>query len=592
MKQLLGLVLISSFIISCREQKEFDFPLIQTGEVTDIDASGAFFHAKILDLGKSNITKYGFAWGLNDPDTSSSRYVFSEAPHSGVISKRVTGDLYADKIYFVRAFAVNDKFITYGKSVSFRSLGSQAPVIQDFTPKEGTSGTQITITGANFSASLTGNIVKIGKVTAEVKEATANQITVVIPVNVNYSGDVFITVQTVGRTCTSDGIFFLQGCHILGFTPAEMPGSGKIYIKAEGFDPILSGNSVNIGNLTAQILKIERDTLVAIVPYNAEIGPNEVSLTSYGKTCYFAQPVNIVSPWSNIVVSESLIRLAPAGFLLGTDIFMGMGRKLASDNYLKDMWKVNTADYSLIQCPDLPGNERQEAASFSVNGKGYVGLGQYGHTDYFTDLYEYDPLLNSWTRKSDYPGIISHGTFTLVINNKVYVVFCNSGSDNYHEFWEYDPLADNWTKKADYPSELGFWITGFELDGKGYMGLGIGSSDVSKKDFWEYNPQTDAWKRLSDFPGSERECAVGFSLGNSGYIGTGFKVTDNTGLQDFWKYDPALDSWKRIPDIPFQYRMFALGFSIGEKEFICSGTSSVYIPGDLDSFIVLDPKGL
>ena len=99
------------------------------------------------------------------------------------------------------------------------------------------------------------------------------------------------------------------------------------------------------------------------------------------------------------------------------------------------------------------------------------------------------------------------------------------------DFWEYDPLTDLWTQKSDFGGAARMQAVGFRIGNKGYIGTGQPLS----KDFWEYDPSNDTWKRKADFGGTARGQATGFSIGNTGYIGTGFGQSYK---KDFWMYTP------------------------------------------------------
>lgn len=49
---------------------------------------------------------------------------------------------------------------------------------------------------------------------------------------------------------------------------------------------------------------------------------------------------------------------------------------------------------------DFPGEARNNAIAFVLNGKGYVGLGT-NSTTMFKDFYEYDPATDTWTKIAD-----------------------------------------------------------------------------------------------------------------------------------------------------------------------------------------------
>src|SRR5207302_641276 len=109
------------------------------------------------------------------------------------------------------------------------------------------------------------------------------------------------------------------------------------------------------------------------------------------------------------------------------------------------------------------------------------------------------------------------GTYSAVgfsIENKGYVGLGGSGSK---DFWEYDPSTNTWTRKTDFGGIGRSDAVGFSIENKGYIGTGGGYM----KDFWEYGPSTNTWTQKADFGGLGRSHAVGFGIGNKGYMGVG-----------------------------------------------------------------------
>jgi gliding motility-associated-like protein len=76
-------------------------------------------------------------------------------------------------------------FILLFNIISFSAF-AQAPVITSFYPQSGTVGSTITITGNNFNANASSNIVYFGSVKASVLSATVSQLTVVVPAGTSY----------------------------------------------------------------------------------------------------------------------------------------------------------------------------------------------------------------------------------------------------------------------------------------------------------------------------------------------------------------------------------------------------------------------
>ncbi|MFH0843364.1 MAG: FG-GAP-like repeat-containing protein [Bacteroidota bacterium] len=78
------------------------------------------------------------------------------------------------------------------------------PIITSFTPTSGPAGTSVTINGSYFSTTGTSNIVWFGAVQATVTSATANQLTVLVPIGTTHQP---ISVTVNGLTAWSDKSF-------------------------------------------------------------------------------------------------------------------------------------------------------------------------------------------------------------------------------------------------------------------------------------------------------------------------------------------------------------------------------------------------
>ncbi|HSH50317.1 MAG TPA: hypothetical protein VK982_01195, partial [Bacteroidales bacterium] len=140
--KILRWILFLIVLTGCQEDKEFDFPMIHTGEVTHIDSTGATFSARIVDISKDNITAFGFVWGTEEvPDINSSRYMIQSPTEPKIYTARIFYDLYPNRVYSVRAFAMNERYICYGLSVRFLSKGCSGSVAHHSHPLSAEQGT-------------------------------------------------------------------------------------------------------------------------------------------------------------------------------------------------------------------------------------------------------------------------------------------------------------------------------------------------------------------------------------------------------------------------------------------------------------------
>ena len=261
-------------------------------------------------------------------------------------------------------------------------------------------------------------------------------------------------------------------------------------------------------------------------------------------------------------------RDAAVGFSIGGKGYVGTGNNGSTG---KDFWEYDPITDCWTQKAYFAGTGRLGAVGFSIGGKGYIGTGHDSSTLDRKDFWEYDPALNTWTQKADFGGPEREFAIGFSIGSKGYVGMGGGWSPPYYyysayqDFWEYDPALDTWTRKADYGGGPTGGGVGFSIGGKGYAGTGVG--------FWEYDPALDSWTRKADFTGGTRSGAVGFSIEGKGYVGTGRDSSMNN-TNDFREYDPTADTWVRKADFGGLGRAWSVGFSIGSKGYV--GTSDFW----------------
>lgn len=244
---------------------------------------------------------------------------------------------------------------------------------------------------------------------------------------------------------------------------------------------------------------------------------------------------------------------------------------------------ISIGQNSWSSIASLSGFHSFEAASFSVNGKGYVGTGNINGGG-GTQVWEYDPASNTWTQKANFPGGSRSGAFGFSIGNFGYIgggQNTNQGF-NYTDFYQYNSTNNTWIQKASHPGVSRKGAVGFAMNGKGYMGLGTGFP--YQTDFYEYNPITDVWTTRSNFPGQGRAWSAGFAICEKGYVGGGYLGVAST-VNDFYEFDPINNNWTQKANIPGSGHWDLVGFGICDKGFV-TYTNTFNGPNELYEFSI------
>ncbi|SMO51035.1 Kelch motif-containing protein [Gracilimonas mengyeensis] len=254
----------------------------------------------------------------------------------------------------------------------------------------------------------------------------------------------------------------------------------------------------------------------------------------------------------------------------------------ACNVFNSDTENIEWGDWARIS--SYEGIPRSNAVAFSIDGKGYVGTGYNGDQDddqdRLKDIWEFDPEMNFWTQKADFPGIPRNSAVAFVADGKGYVgTGYNDDVDGYYlrDFWAYDPATNSWDSVAAFGGSARYGAVAFALNNKGYVGTGHDDNDL--KDFWRYDPETDQWAQVVSIPGEKRIDATAFVIDDKAYVGTG--TSNGIYEPDFWVYNPESGLWSNLQnldedrdensrDIP---RSKAVSFTLDGKGYIALGYS-------------------
>jgi N-acetylneuraminic acid mutarotase len=130
----------------------------------------------------------------------------------------------------------------------------------------------------------------------------------------------------------------------------------------------------------------------------------------------------------------------PAFFVLGDYFYVGTGfqgrniRTFYRYNTLKDKW------FDSASAPNL----RMLSNGLAVNGKGYVMLGRFwngteNNGRLLSDIIEYDPAENAWTKKGDFPGGARQNAMVFTVGDRGYIVMGEGETQRKSDVWSFKP---------------------------------------------------------------------------------------------------------------------------------------------------------
>ena len=149
------------------------------------------------------------------------------------------------------------------------------PSITSLLPESGQPGTEVKITGENFSPVANENTVKFNGVTAAVKAATATELIVDVPATAT-TGTVTVTVN--GMTATGPLFTVINPPVITSINPSSGGFDTQVTITGDYFSDVISENTVTFNGMTATVVSASKTTIVAVVPRGAGTGAVEVTV--------------------------------------------------------------------------------------------------------------------------------------------------------------------------------------------------------------------------------------------------------------------------------------------------------------------------
>lgn len=266
-------------------------------------------------------------------------------------------------------------------------------------------------------------------------------------------------------------------------------------------------------------------------------------------------------------------RFLTVSFSIDSKGYFGMGQKQVgpfSYKVYNDFWEYDAGKNTWTQKADFPNGGRLGAKGFSVNGKGYAGFGYFimpngpnaGGNNYQPDMYEFDPLANTWSKRND--NYLADCDICFVLDDSVWSV-----NPEYRVVKKYIPSTDSWTerewgKKAlalNYSDISGIDVD-FSVGGKEYIIATVYKKKNCINQLWEFDPRTLVWTKKNDLPlmGNDTLCA--FSSGEKGYV--------IRGKNNLHEYNPSADSWTEKKDSQLPLKYFSSLFVLQGKCFFIS----------------------
>lgn len=528
-------------------------PLIITGAVTNIDKDGAEFHAKITELGKTDIIEFGFVWDTihNPTIEKAEKYVFHSQAEVGNYVAKVSASLTLLKPIYVRAFIRNAKVTTYGEETSFVSQGGKKPEIISISPALGNLGDTLVIAGKNFS--VRSSYVIFDHIVARPFKSIQDSIYVLIPASLNRKTSA-VSISIFNQTVIAKDSFTLISSIISNLEPKTGTFGDEVTISGKNFLQNPSSLRVFFDGTLTTFRIIDDQTIKAIVPNelgnancNIRVIMNNQITESVDK--FSLTPVEISDFSPKTALTGGTITITGRYFsptISKNKVYVGgvLAKSISVTN--------NTLSVSLSLQDTAVYESRNATVKVDVGGN----IRTFDNTLLIND---------KWFRRANAPlALRSQDLFCttcapsydynfaccFAIGKTAYI-----GLNNKKDFWAYNTDKNIWYKLSNFPGVPRIYGSGFVFDNKIYFGTGMSgnySTNIAAlNDWWEYDPASDKWTQKATFIGGARYTLAGYSTSTGCYLSNGFYWNQNIGhTVDIWKYNPISDVWnKEIIDL-------------------------------------------
>lgn len=292
-------------------------------------------------------------------------------------------------------------------------------------------------------------------------------------------------------------------------------------------------------------------------------GNGYIGLSDVGDSSYFWKYLQADDAWERIanMPGPQLVTYA-SGFVIGDNIYVVGGAGTTTADNLRSVYQYNTLTGNWSTKNIFPDSGRHSGIGASTGGKGYYGLARLSQitSGFDNSFYEYDPTNDNWKKLKDFPGEQRDGAFAFALDGKIIVGGGRTASFQYlSDLWEYDPASDNWSLlnqlMGTFPVGIAY-STSFSIQGNPYITCGhLGNNiDYSKK-IYRYNQSI---KDFDESSANELPNAIGrtgvcaFSIGNKGYVVGGWNQTIPLGYKAVYEFTPQAVGLNDIEGFDFE----------------------------------------
>lgn len=204
----------------------------------------------------------------------------------------------------------------------------------------------------------------------------------------------------------------------------------------------------------------------------------------------------VTDQWTKEANFPGQPRDAPFAFVIGNKAYVGGGLDNTGGNPFSDFYSYDPSSNTWDTLGDLP-DYTYFSSTFAIGNFGYIATG-YSSVGENSLLWQYDTSGDSWNQMPNFPGAPREAAIAFTLNGLGYVGLGETQFLSvFSDFYSYNPTDSGWTKVATFPTTFGRgWAVGVATSSAAFVGLGtdFGTADTAlfgNNDFWTFTSLTN-----------------------------------------------------------------------------------------------------
>ena len=223
--------------------------------------------------------------------------------------------------------------------------------------------------------------------------------------------------------------------------------------------------------------------------------------------------------------------------------------------------------------PNIPIALYATRGVYAANTNSFYVFGGFDGTSVLNTTYIYDINTNTWTTGAPMPsGRYFPNVAYYPDNGKIYVIGgFNSGISEETQVWEYDPVANTWdTSQAPIPAPMGG--SGTSIVGQYIYLIGSWNDGAGSTLHYRYDILNNSWTAMAPLPVNIYEPGAA-AVNTQIYIFGGGTGAPPLSYTNTFIYDTVSNIWTIGPNM-HKPRSFTAGTAIGMRLFVAGGYDS------------------